>query len=58
MNKEKTATKMVVHCRSVTCPHCGYENEGWLESPLGGAFDCDNCGKTYYVPSHIEMEWV
>jgi transposase len=57
MSEDKKATTMVVHCESVTCPHCGYKNEGWLENPIGGAFACDNCEETYYVPEYINMEW-
>lgn len=35
---------------ALSCPCCGAEQEGFVTDPRGGTFECDDCGRKYYVP--------
>ena len=33
----------------VECPHCGNDNEGFVNDPRGGTFECDSCGESFSI---------
>ncbi|MGD2065589.1 MAG: hypothetical protein PVI43_00280 [Candidatus Bathyarchaeota archaeon] len=39
----------------IICPHCGFENQGWLSDPRGGDSECEICDKPFGIPEDIEV---
>lgn len=46
---EKMATEVKVRVKSVECPHCGKDVEGWVGDPRGTSEECDSCGGQFMV---------
>ncbi|MFP3637596.1 hypothetical protein [Paraburkholderia sp. SIMBA_054] len=55
-SKIKCVDSMTVTVRSIICPNCEAEQEGWLADPRGRDHECDACGETYRVPDNIAVK--
>ena len=40
---------------TVICPHCDYHLDGWLQSPLGLSYECEECKQPFDIPSTITI---
>lgn len=56
--RTKKAEVMTVSPRSVICPHCMDEQDGWICDPRGQDHTCDNCDQTYHVPHNVDVKVV
>lgn len=54
--KTKAVEAMSVAVRSIICPHCEAEQEGWLADPRGRDHVCDQCGQAYHVPDDVTVK--
>ncbi|WKZ86278.1 hypothetical protein N5B55_04830 [Ralstonia pickettii] len=54
--KPKAVEAMTVAVRSIICPHCEAEQEGWLADPRGRDHVCDQCGQAYHVPDDVTVK--
>ena len=49
MMKIKTCKKVRATMVTVECPYCDCLNEGFLDDPRGGEYDCEGCGEHFKV---------
>lgn len=47
------AVVLRVSAASVDCPHCGAPKESWVADPRDKVHQCDDCCKSYRVPSDV-----
>jgi hypothetical protein len=55
--ENKSVERLTVNDCTLDCPHCDARQDGWLIDPRGRNHECDECGKTYHVPSDVRMQF-
>lgn len=45
----KEVTRINATMITLDCPHCGENQEGFLDDPRGGDYKCEECGNMYGV---------
>ena len=56
MTDKVLQSKSVIVKEMITvCPHCQWQNEGWIVDPRGRADTCEHCGKEYTVDPDAQV---
>lgn len=50
-------TRILVSVTSVKCTVCGSAQDGFLNDPRGGTFDCDSCGGAFHVAADAPISF-
>lgn len=49
--------RILVSVTSVMCTVCGSAQDGFLNDPRGGTFDCDSCGGAFHVAADASISF-
>jgi len=42
---------------NIDCPHCTLPNNGFVNDPRGGDFECTGCHQKFHVPEDAEIDF-